>query len=57
MDQLILFISFKTDSTRKQMLLTSAGLSSPYAYVVPVKLIIIFKKQDTSLQRKVRIKN
>lgn len=39
------------------MLLTSAGLSCPYAYVVPMKLIIIFKEQDTSLQRKVRIKH
>lgn len=39
----------------KQMLLT--GLSCPSACVVPVKLIIIFKKQDISSQRKVGIKN
>lgn len=56
MHQLTLFICFQTNSIREQMLLTSAGLSCPYAYVVPVKLITIFKEKDTSLQRKVRIK-
>lgn len=40
--QLTVIICFKSSSIRKQILLPSTQLSSPYTYVIPVKLIILF---------------
>lgn len=54
--QLTNIICFKTSSIRKQILLPPTWLSSPYAYVVPMKLIILFRAQDISLHGKARIK-
>jgi len=53
--QLTDIVCFKTSSIRKQILLTSTRVSSPYAYAVPVKLIILFRVQGISFHKKARI--
>jgi len=55
-EQQLTNICFETSSIGKQILLPSGRSSSPYAYAVPVKVIILSRKQNVSLHGKARIK-